>query len=121
MKPHGWPAGAAVLVVDDDPEVLRVACRFLETAGFRVVGASSRQEAEARASAGLALAVVDIDLGAEDGGDVVARLRERCPGIQVLFISGRSGQPCDGAAFLPKPFTRQALLDAVAELLASAR
>jgi FixJ family two-component response regulator len=57
-----------------------------------------------------------------DGRELAARLRDRLPGIPVLFVSGYTdgaladdGEPA--TAFLPKPFMSAELMAAVRTLL----
>jgi two-component system, cell cycle sensor histidine kinase and response regulator CckA len=62
------------------------------------------------------------------GRELADQLTGALPGLPVLFMSGytddvvvRPGVARDGQAFLPKPFSKDSLLRAVAEALDTAR
>ena len=118
--------GETVLVVEDDPRVLRVTRRTLERAGYRVVVAKDGNEALAVAKAGLGapdLLVTDIVMPGLSGRAVAEQLRELRPRMPVLFVSGYpqdlegGGAPFGDATCLPKPFTPGGLLERVRALL----
>ena len=78
-----------LLLVDDDRTFRVLLGRELESRGFGLTLAESVEEAKARVDAEeLDLAVVDIRLGAGDGLDVLAYLKERQPRVQVLMLTG---------------------------------
>jgi CheY-like chemotaxis protein len=117
----------ALLVVDDDVHVRRVARRVLAHAGFTVIDVASGEEAVATAAvhgASLAGAVVDVTMPGIDGPTCVATLRRMLPGLPVLFCSGYTAdgvlaQPDDRATgFLAKPYHQRELVERVAALLA---
>lgn len=69
-----------VLLVDDDPLVLRAAEQTLTRAGLEVFAAKSRLDAVAVVKGGGPdVALVDHDLGGESGVDLLAELRDRWP------------------------------------------
>jgi CheY-like chemotaxis protein len=70
-----------VLLVDDNAQFLAAAREFLEREGFAVAAvASSTSEALERVrDSQVDLALVDVDLGDENGFDLVERLTERFP------------------------------------------
>jgi len=77
------------LIVDDSDEFLASAARLLESQGIDVVGAatSGGQALELAGTLEPDLALVDIELGDEDGIAVAGRLAARVPGITVVLIS----------------------------------
>jgi len=112
-----WRAPAhlvgSVLVVDDEPLLLKSAERMLAARGLRVLGALDGPSAirEADQAGELELLVTDICLPGMDGTELAEHLRGSRPGLRVLFMSGfdadqsRVTLPDDGRwAFLPKPF-----------------
>ena len=118
-----------VLVVDDEPLVLKSARRIFEFRGFEVLTASDGAGAVAasRAAQRLDLLVTDVCLPGEDGRLLAMELRETRPGLPVLFISGLTsdtatfGLPAAGTwAFLAKPFTGEELDAHLAALLGPA-
>jgi DNA-binding response OmpR family regulator len=81
-----------VLVLEDDEDIASVLARGLAAAGYAPVVA--HDPAEAAALPGLArldAAVVDVMLGAEDGRDVVRRLREVGMTAPIVLLSALSG------------------------------
>lgn len=79
------------LIVDDSPEFLDAARRFLEREGVEVVGVASTGEDAYRLADELRpdVTLVDIDLGGEDGLAVARRLAEADGGHagKVILIS----------------------------------
>ncbi|HTQ07190.1 MAG TPA: response regulator [Polyangiaceae bacterium] len=115
-----------VLVVDDEPLVLKSAQRMFELRGFEVLTASDGPSAllVSRSAKRLDLLVTDVCLPGEDGRLLAMELRETRPGLPVLFISGLTsdtatfGLPTAGTwAFLAKPFTGRELDAHLAVLL----
>lgn len=111
-----------ILVVEDDPVVLRLCQTVLERQGFRVLAAADATEALGFSlpAAGLDLALVDIMLPGRSGTQLVERLRSDGMTAPVICMSGFP--PCDlpnlsCAAFLPKPFTPNQLLSLVRGLI----
>lgn len=80
-----------VLVVDDDPQIVRVVRLNLSARGYTVSAASTGRKAVAEA-AEVRPDVVVLDLGLPDvdGVDVVADLR-RWTSVPIVVLSGRAG------------------------------
>jgi signal transduction histidine kinase len=86
-------AGAHVLVIDDDPDVLASLAAALEEAGARVSATASPAEAVALAArTSCDVAIADADLGQEDAGKLIARLRERDADLPALAVTSRPGR-----------------------------
>lgn len=108
------------LVVDDEPAVVTLVARIARECGFEVREATSAQKAEELAAAPTDLIIADVAMPHLRGPELIGRLREkghRCP---VLFLSGESdlatidsSLSMDRAMFMPKPFTRNELVDAI--------
>lgn len=79
-----------ILHVDDDPYVRRAVARTLSTAGMIVASAASSAQAELalHRSIRFDLAIVDREIGSEDGLDLVRILRAEHPRMVVLLMSG---------------------------------
>jgi len=100
-----------LVVVADDDDAIRLLCRVnLELEGYRVAeAANSRELARVAEEEEVALVLLDVHLGSEDGIEVARGLRERHPGIAIAFLSGsvdfgeRSASVSDAA--IRKPFT----------------
>ena len=63
------------------------------------------------------LVVTDVRMPYMMGTEMVAKLRERRPGLRVLFVSGYTDAPIQQERHLYKPFARAAFLAAVEDLL----
>ncbi len=114
------PRGLSVLLVEDEPEVLRVVQTFLAQWGCQVFACASAEvalEAVANAPAPFDLLISDVMLGPGLRGDQLAeRLRELRPALPVLLMSGYAGEMQTLALPLPllrKPFTREQLAEGV--------
>lgn len=130
MVPAGCsaPSGpVTVLIADDEPRVLDSARRILESAGYRVLLASSLPEAvaAARVAPSIEVLITDMVMPDHSGGEVAAGVCGLHPEVAVIFMSGYTEDAigCGGTLgprqrFLTKPFRLRTLLDTVSELLA---
>jgi two-component system cell cycle sensor histidine kinase/response regulator CckA len=124
MLPAQAGDGPPVLLVEDEPPLLRLAARALRGAGYKVLTASSAEEAlellEGGAPFPCAL-VSDVVMPGLDGLALAAALRARHPALPVLLVSGYAEAALDrdlgaeGIRLLPKPY---GLADLVTELRA---
>jgi CheY-like chemotaxis protein len=112
----------SVLVVDDEPLVLGIVERMVRDAGhtvFACVGGPAAIDFIANHTAVISVLVTDVRMPNVDGAQVVAAARARWPFVRVVYMSGYCGTPeetagfADADCFLPKPFTRARLLEAV--------
>jgi DNA-binding response OmpR family regulator len=130
MAPENEAAGSVhtVLVVDDDPTVLRMVARFLRDPGLEILLAGGSEAALGIAAARpIDLLLTDVVLPGLDGPALAARVRERHAGVRVLFMSGYGAEilakygVAEGARrFAPKPFTPELLRECVQRALAEA-
>jgi len=112
-----------ILVVEDDDAVRSIAVRILSLAGYDVSAAKSLQEAKElldRSPQPPDVLLTDCVLERDTGREVDAMVRERHPDIGTVFMSGytddvllRQGLYEAGGEFLPKPFSPEALVDAI--------
>ena len=115
------PAQRLVIVADDDAAI-RLLCRVnLELEGYRVLEATGLEEISRIADEEeVALVLLDIHLGREDGIEVARVVRERRPEVPIAFLSGsvdfseRSAAVSDAA--ISKPFTLEELIGTVHRL-----
>jgi signal transduction histidine kinase/ActR/RegA family two-component response regulator len=78
-----------VLVVDDDPLVLRTMARQLQTLGHQVTPAMDADHAlDAVCDHQFDLAILDLHIGEESAIELVPRLRARWPELPVVVVSG---------------------------------
>ena len=115
-----------VLLVEDTPEVCRLASDVLEMHGYRVVAADDGVAALAIADQhpDLDLLLTDVLMPRMGGLELARRLTATRPGLRVLYTSGYTEDALSeaeidmpGRAFLGKPFTPRSLVQAVRALL----
>jgi type II secretory ATPase GspE/PulE/Tfp pilus assembly ATPase PilB-like protein/ActR/RegA family two-component response regulator len=87
-----------VLVADDDPETLLLACAILQQHGMRTVEATNGADALARIGDGstFALLVLDLNMPVLDGREVLKRMKAAVStaGLPVVVLTG-SQNPAD--------------------------
>jgi two-component system response regulator AtoC len=84
-------AKPVLLVVDDEPGILRVIARFARKMGFDVAMAGSGQEAlEKLRSENAAVALVDLRMPDVEGLEVLRRIRAADPECQVILMTGHA-------------------------------
>ncbi len=118
---------ARVLVVDDEPGMLRAIERVLGP-GYAVATARSPSEGLIRVAGGFApdLALLDIRMPEMSGFELMDRLRQQRPDVDVIFMTGSINQ-LDAQLiqairrrafyFIQKPFDREVLLTLVERCL----
>jgi hypothetical protein len=122
------PRGTAtILLTEDEQDVREVAREFLESGGYAVIEARDGAEALGfvhKHETTINLLVTDMVMPGMTGLELAARLKEKRPGLRILYMSGYSDraaaeslQSDPSLRFLTKPFSRWALLRAVHELL----
>ncbi len=126
-RPDLPPRGTeTVLLTEDEAAIRDLLQTILERHGYTVIVATGAPGAIALAESwngSIDLLVSDVVMPGGTGPELAKRLRRSRPGMRVLYISGYPGSdgpgeiPADGASFLPKPFTRQTLLQTVREVL----
>jgi two-component system, cell cycle sensor histidine kinase and response regulator CckA len=109
----------AILLVEDERAVRKLAARVLGSLGYAVIEADSAEEAlrlwpERRREINLLL--TDVVMPGLTGPQLAAELRRECPALPVVFVSGyadevvaRQGMSAAEGLFLEKPFTTAAL------------
>jgi CheY-like chemotaxis protein len=125
VAPQSAPAGS-VLLVEDDDEVAALTTDLLEELGWRVTRAASGEAAlkELAKSASFDLVFSDVMMpGGMNGLDLAQRIRDGAPKLPILLTSGYAA-PVEreaakaGLPLLAKPFTLDALSDALGQVLA---
>jgi CheY-like chemotaxis protein len=115
-----------VLVVEDEREVRELACEFLKDAGYSVLTAGDGLEAvETAERLGKSIHVVltDIVMPKMRGPALARRLKTLLPHVKIVYMTGYLAQNGESdnylldAFFLQKPFSRESLVDKVAEAL----
>ncbi len=127
--PKGGPAPGSetVLVVEDEPAVLTLSRRALESQGYVVLAASDADAAlrvVERHGGMIHLLLTDVVMPGLSGRELADRLSAQRPGIRVLYMSGYPGDAVVqhgtlplGSAFLQKPFSPDGLARKVRDVL----
>ncbi len=120
-----------ILLLEDEPGIRSLILKSLERDGFAVIQASSAADALAACALEAQrpdLLITDIRMPGLQGRALAGAILAEHPGIQVLYISGSTGDEeldrqigqeelLPGTRFLAKPFTVSALLTQVNGLL----
>jgi DNA-binding response OmpR family regulator len=117
-------AGVTILVVDDEPKIVKTVRAYLETAGFRVVTAGDGQTAlTVFRHEKPGLVVLDLGLPRMDGLDVARALR-RESNIPIIMLTARVdeadrlvGLELGADDYVPKPFSPRELVARVRAVL----
>ena len=118
------PAMPRVLVVDDEPKIVRLVRDYLEGAGFAVVTARDGPEALMRVRQERPdLVILDLGLPGLDGIDVTRRLR-RDSGVPIIMLTARDeetdkvvGLELGADDYVTKPFSPRELTARVRAVL----
>jgi len=131
--PTGWlPRGTeTILVAEDEIGVRELACDFLQSHGYTVLQgqtpAHALQLAEENPSR-IHLLLTDVVMPGMRGTELAERVAQINPAVRVLYVSGYTDNAIvhhgilePGKNFLSKPFSREALLQKVREVLDASR
>ncbi len=107
--------GETVLVVEDEPALLKMTGLMLEKLEYRVLAAGTVGEAIRLAeefARGIHLLITDVVMPEINGWDLAKRLQSICPGVKILYMSGYTaaviahrGVLDEGVNFIQKPFS----------------
>lgn len=115
-----------VLLAEDEEEVRTLTCEFLKAAGYQVLTAADGAEALTigeQLRDEIDMLVTDVVMPRMRGPELAQRLKNLLPGLKVVYISGYTEELSEasllleGASFLQKPFSRDALLRQVHDAL----
>ena len=119
-----------VLVVDDEPSVLRVAGKVLRGDGYEILEALGGEEAlriAAEHDGDIHLLLTDVVMPGLGGRELGERFRAHHPSTALVFMSGYTedevllqGIRVAEVNFISKPFTVAGLRDKVREVLSVA-
>ncbi|NNM05469.1 MAG: response regulator [Gemmatimonadetes bacterium] len=121
---------AEILIIDDEPGVLGILKKILESAGHSVSEAAEGEAALRQYEGRPAdLVITDIFMPGMDGIEFLVHIRKTFPEARVLAMSGggllsRDQALSDAAllgadGILQKPFTKDEVLEAVARTMTS--
>jgi two-component system cell cycle sensor histidine kinase/response regulator CckA len=116
-----------VLVVEDEQDLRELIIELLESEGYRGLEAKDGPSAIAVSEAHektIHVLLTDVVLPNMSGTVLAARIKETRPELNVLYMSGYTGNLiahhgvlASGSAFIQKPFTKQSLLSEVRRVL----
>jgi len=110
---HGIDQGPVrVLVVDDDPNHLRLLASGLRLEGFDVASAAGADEALVHLGNGeFDLAILDVMMPGVSGLDLARRMSREFPGVRTVLMSAYHLSErqvrlaaCGAVGFIPKPY-----------------
>lgn len=119
---------ADILIIDDDTQLSAMLKQLLEKNGYSVLTAPDGSKGiDLYHSEGARLIITDLIMPVKEGIETIAELIKENPSVKIIAISGGGRLKPDsylnlaetfGAArTFTKPIDRQALLDAVSEIL----
>lgn len=118
-----------ILLVEDEPSILKMTTMMLERHGYTVLSANTPGEAHrlARESASeIHLLITDVVMPEMNGRDLAKKLLTFYPNLKRLFMSGYTanviahhGVLDEGVHFIQKPFSKKDLAAKVRSVLAS--
>jgi signal transduction histidine kinase len=116
-----------VLLVEDEDQVRNFMAKGLEHEGFTVTACPTAECALEKLAHGIvqpAVLITDVVMPRMNGGELAEAVRQRYPGLPVLFVSGytddiiaQHGIVREGVALLEKPFSPRVLARKVRELV----
>ncbi|MBI4292415.1 MAG: sigma 54-interacting transcriptional regulator [Betaproteobacteria bacterium] len=116
---------STILLVDDDPDILKLVSIRLTAAGYSVQAADSAEQAlSAMAASRPQLVITDLKMGGKDGMALFEDIHQRAPTLPVIILTAHGTIPDAVAAtkrgvfgFLPKPFDGKLLLEQVEQAM----
>ena len=118
-------AQARLLIIDDEPGILRQVSGLMEDEGYSTVTANGGEKGiKAFGAGGISLVLLDVYMPGMDGLAVLARLKEIDSSVPVIMVSGQGSidvaveaMKLGAIDFVEKPFQPERLLVSVANTL----
>jgi CheY-like chemotaxis protein len=118
-------AAPHILLVDDDPHVVRYLRRALEESGYTVTATTSGENGLAMVKERVPdLLILDLNMPEPDGFDLLKIARSQAPTLRILVISGylkgpllEAARMVGAVATLEKPVDSEVLVKKVREVL----
>lgn len=125
LSSHVTPQGPTIVVVDDDPSILKSLARLLRSVGYTVESFASPQDCLSSWEASLpGCYVIDVQMPGMSGFELLAQLRQQGCQSPAIFITAHDSSLSRASAhqhgstgLLLKPFEDTALLAAVAQAM----
>jgi PAS domain S-box-containing protein len=124
----GMPSGSeSILVVEDEPTVLRMVSRVLSECGYTVIEATDGGKAMGmleHLAPGIDLVITDVVMPGIGGKELSEKIEKLYSTVKVLFMSGYTDDSIglhgildDGIAFILKPFSPMEIAEEVRRVL----
>ena len=128
LKRAPLPDRKRLLVVDDEPPILKLVTRILATDNYDITSAESGDAAAQMVSRpdypGIDLLVTDLMMPGMTGRDLAVIVRGKYPKSRVLYVTGFAdtlfkdlNELSEGESFIEKPFGTDGLLEATRLLM----
>jgi two-component system alkaline phosphatase synthesis response regulator PhoP len=118
--------GKKILIVDDEPDLLKVACFRLKKSGYQIFSATNGQEAlEVIGREYPDLVLLDVKLPLLNGPEVCAIMKkdEKLRNIPVILFTAstqnieENTEACGAQGYIVKPFTAEELLGEIKKFI----
>lgn len=113
-----------ILIIDDDDDLRTTLARALTQEGFNVAASAHGDDLLNRLETGVALVLLDLNLGNESGFEVAKRLRAVQPTVGLIMLTGRNdlvdkvvGLEIGADDYISKPFDLRELLARIRSVL----
>jgi nitrogen-specific signal transduction histidine kinase/CheY-like chemotaxis protein len=123
------PSNETILLVEDEPSILKILTGLLEDKGFKILAAQNADAAIVMADqfqGEIDLLVTDIMLPDINGVWLSEQLQSRRSGLKTLFMSGYTQETIaryknfeDGINFIQKPFSINSFMSIVSRMISS--
>ena len=119
--------GETILVVEDDPAILKIIQKILEGLGYTVLTSNAPEKVMdivKEYTGKIHLLITDVVMPKMNGHDLAKLLQAICPDLKCMFMSGytanaivHQGVLDKGVNFIQKPFSRKELAETVRKVL----
>ena len=119
--------GETILLVEDDPSILKLGKRILENLGYKVLSTTRSKEATKMAEKHIGqinLLITDVVMPEMNGRELSEQLQHLYPQLKILFMSGYTanviahrGVLDEGIHFISKPFSPKEIAFKIREVL----
>ena len=119
---------SSILIIDDDPQILKMLRQILEREGYEVTEASNgKQGVRLYRKNPADLVITDIIMPEKEGIEIIIELKRDYPDVKIIAISGGGrinpedyldiAKKLGAHRIFSKPVERKELLNAVRELI----
>jgi len=127
VQPKQYLGNETILLVEDEPSIIRLTQLMLERLGYTILSASTPGEAikiATEPNVSIDMLITDVVMPDMNGKNLAKAIRERVPDLKCLFMSGYTatviadhGVLDNGVHFINKPFSKQSLAKKVRKVL----